>query len=295
MRKNILITGMHGYIGNALKNKLTEQGHRVNQINVRNQLWKSTSFRDYDVLIHTAALVHNNTPKARLSDYMQVNMLLTKQLAQKAKDEGIKQFIFMSTMAVYGKEGNVGKIDEIGAQTPIKPTTNYGISKMFAEQALLEMVSDTFKVAIVRPPMIYGPHCPGNFQRLMRLSQLLPIIPVIKNQRSALYIKHLTAFIDQLISLEVTGVYHPQDSFYFDTSAVMHEIRHQTHRKTVLIHMPSMLNKYFNKLSVFRKLFGNLTYSNTLYENNNALEVIPGKMSLVIADIMDETTTKGKA
>ncbi|HBI1229907.1 TPA: UDP-glucose 4-epimerase, partial [Staphylococcus aureus] len=51
----------------------------------------------------------------------------------------------------------------------------------------------------------------------------------------------------------------------------------------------------FNKLSVFRKLFGNLTYSNTLYENNNALEVIPGKMSLVIADIMDETTTKDKA
>lgn len=143
--------------------------------------------------------------------------------------------------------------------------------------------------------MIYGAHCPGNFQRLMQLSKRLPIIPNINNQRSALYIKHLTAFIDQLISLEVTGVYHPQDSFYFDTSSVMYEIRRQSHRKTVSINMPSMLNKYFNKLSVFRKLFGNLTYSNTLYENNNALEVIPGKMSLVIADIMDETTTKDKA
>ncbi|SUL30665.1 Capsular polysaccharide synthesis enzyme Cap8N [Staphylococcus aureus] len=75
----------------------------------------------------------------------------------------------------------------------------------------------------------------------------------------------------------------------------MYEIRRQSHRKTVLINMPSMLNKYFNKLSVFRKLFGNLIYSNTLYENNNALEIIPGKMSLVIADIMDETTTKDKA
>lgn len=75
----------------------------------------------------------------------------------------------------------------------------------------------------------------------------------------------------------------------------MYEIRRQSHRKTVSINMPSVLNKYFNKLSVFRKLFGNLTYSNTLYENNNALEVIPGKMSLVIADIMDETTTKDKA
>ena len=93
----------------------------------------------------------------------------------------------------------------------------------------------------------------------------------------------------------MTGVYHPQDSFYFDTSAVMHEIRHQAHRKTIMVTMPSMLNRYFNKLSIFRKLFGNLTYSKTLYENNNALEVIPGKMSLVIADIMDETTTKDKA
>ncbi len=84
--------------------------HQVDQINVRNQLWKSTSFKDYDVLIHTAALVHNNSPQARLSDYMQVNMLLTKQLAQKAKAEDVKQFIFMSTMAVYGKEGQVGRI-----------------------------------------------------------------------------------------------------------------------------------------------------------------------------------------
>lgn len=72
MRKNILITGVHGYIGNALKDKLIEQGHQVDQINVRNQLWKSTSFKGYDVLIHTAALVHNNSPQARLSDYMQV-------------------------------------------------------------------------------------------------------------------------------------------------------------------------------------------------------------------------------
>ena len=104
MRKNILITGVHGYIGNALKDKLIEQGHQVDQINVRNQLWKSTSFKDYDVLIHTAALVHNNSPQARLSDYMQVNMLLTKQLSQKAKAEDVKEFIFISNMEVYGKE-----------------------------------------------------------------------------------------------------------------------------------------------------------------------------------------------
>ncbi len=92
--KKYLITGVHGYIGNALKDKLIEQGHQVDQINVRNQLW-SLLLQDYDVLIHTAALVHNNSPQARLSDYMQVNMLLTKQLAQKAKAEDVKQFIFM--------------------------------------------------------------------------------------------------------------------------------------------------------------------------------------------------------
>ena len=116
----------------------------------------------------------------------------------------------------------------------------------------------------------------------MQLSKRLPIIPVIKNQRSALYIKHLTAFIDQLISLEVTGVYHPQDSFYFDTSSVMYEIRRQSHRKTVLINMPSMLNKYFNKLSVFRKLFGNLTYSNTLYEKIMHLKLFLEKCHLLL-------------
>ncbi len=130
--------------------------------------------------------------------------------------------------------------DQIDTQTPMNPTTNYGISKKFAEQALQELISDSFKVAIVRPPMIYGAHCPGNFQRLMQLSKRLPIIPNINNQRSALYIKHLTAFIDQLISLEVTGMYHPQDHYYFDTYIMMYEIRHQSHRKTVLINMPSV-------------------------------------------------------
>ncbi len=74
----------------------------------------------------------------------------------------------------------------------MNPTTNYGISKKFAEQALQELISDSFKVAIVRPPMIYGAHCPGNFQRLMQLSKRLPIIPNINNQRHALYIKHTT-------------------------------------------------------------------------------------------------------
>ncbi|MGO4092842.1 NAD-dependent epimerase/dehydratase family protein, partial [Staphylococcus aureus] len=69
--------------------------------------------------IHTAALVHNKSPQARLSDYMQENMLLTKQLAQKAKAEDVKQFIFMRTMAVYGKEGQDRKSDQIDTQTPM--------------------------------------------------------------------------------------------------------------------------------------------------------------------------------
>ncbi|MEJ7542130.1 hypothetical protein [Staphylococcus intermedius] len=157
------------------------------------------------------------------------------------------------------------------------------------EKGVFICESDTFKVAIVRAPMIYGADSPGNFQRLMQLSKMVPVLPQIENQRSALYIKHLTTFITDLITLESAGVFHPQDDFYFETTAVMREIRRQYELKTLEIWIPKRLNRYLNQIKLFKKLFGHLTYANDLYHDHQIQERVSGEMAEVMKEIVEVT------
>lgn len=100
MRKNVLITGLNGFVGNELQSLLEENGCNVFRISLKNNDWKLQSLSKFDVVINLAALVHNNTPNAKMVDYMNINYHLTKQFAEKAKNDGVPQFIFLSTMTV---------------------------------------------------------------------------------------------------------------------------------------------------------------------------------------------------
>ncbi|MBF7017994.1 NAD-dependent epimerase/dehydratase family protein [Staphylococcus durrellii] len=292
MKKRILITGTSGYISNNLTNKITGEFHDVERISMRNNAWMEYNLENYDVIIHAAALVHNNEPSARLSDYLHINMKKTLLLAEKAKQEGVPHFIFMSTMSVYGKEGQVGKPDIINKQSPMKPTTDYGLSKLIAEEKLMEMETEAFKVAVVRPPMIYGSKCPGNFKKLCKVAKKLPILPYIENQRSALYIEHFNDFIEQMINKQARGTFHPQDDYYFETTKVMHEIRKQLHKKTMVIKVPSFVYPILNRLSLFKKLFGNLTYNSQMDMNTTSLEISQQRFASVMEEIMDYKNQK---
>lgn len=288
----ILITGTTGYIGNHFERKLVGEGYLVDRISVRNSLWRNQSFKDYDVVIHTAALVHNNEPNASFSQYMWINTNLSKEIALKAQREGVKQFIFMSTMAVFGRDGQVGKDEEISKDTLPKPNSDYGISKLCAEEKLLELENDQFKVAIVRPPMIYGANCPGNFQRLFKISKILPILPQIYNQRSALYIYHLNEFIVRIIKSHSSGIFHPQDDFYFKTTNVMYEIRNTMGKKTTCIKMPTSLYPIIDQFKLFQKLFGNLTYNQDIDINSTNIEISQKSFPKVMKEIVHDFESK---
>lgn len=269
MKKKILITGTTGYVSRHLASYLSGKGYQVKQISVRTNEWEAAAFGSFDAVIHTAALVHNNTPNAKLSDYIRVNTTLTTRIAKKAKKEGVKQFIFMSTMAVYGLEGSVGEKTVIENNTVPKPQTDYGISKLKAEEKLIALENDAFKVAIVRPPMIYGKGSPGNFEKLKKAAQLLPILPHISNQRSGLYFEHLNRYISELIRLEARGTYHPQDEFYFETTKVMNEIRRRLNKRTIVVPVPTLIYPLLNKIQLLKKLFGYLVYDSHIDEQNN--------------------------
>ena len=135
------------------------------------------------------------------------------EIAKKASLEGVKQFIFMSSMSVYGLETGV-----ITPETIPSPKTNYGIAKIQAELAIKALEHDYFKVCILRPPMVYGKGCKGNFNGVVRLVKMLPIFPKVNNKRSMLYIENLCSFVKKVIDEEYTGLYFPQNREYMNTT-----------------------------------------------------------------------------
>lgn len=262
MTRNILITGKTGYIGNALEKFFIAQGDRVERLSVRRQTWQEKDFSKFDVVIHLAALVHNNTPHARLTDYFKVNYELTKNLANLVKKAGVNKFIFLSTMSVYGEEGSLTSTVKINRYTKCNPTTYYGITKYKAETMLENLANNQFQVNIIRPPMVYGKNSPGNFSRLLKLSKINFIYPKISNQRSVIYIEDLVDHINQLINYDGTTLTHPQNKDYMETNQTLMLMRKFNDKKPYLLEISyfKFLNKFLNKIGIIRKVYGNLIY-----------------------------------
>lgn len=271
MTRNILITGKTGYIGNALEKFFIAQGDRVERLSVRRQTWQEKDFSKFDVVIHLAALVHNNTPHARLTDYFKVNYELTKNLANLVKKAGVNKFIFLSTMSVYGEEGSLTSTVKINRYTKCNPTTYYGITKYKAETMLENLANNQFQVNIIRPPMVYGKNSPGNFSRLLKLSKINFIYPKISNQRSVIYIEDLVDHINQLINYDGTTLTHPQNKDYMETNQTLMLMRKFNDKKPYLLEISyfKFLNKFLNKIGIIRKVYGNLIYDKDIDSKYN--------------------------
>ena len=270
--KKILITGRGSYLGNSLKAYLEAFGnhYRVDCVSLRSGDWMEQSFRGYDAVYHTAAIVHQPRSKdapGELARYRAVNCDLAVDAAKKAKAEGVRQFVFLSTMAVYGLTAAFGKTVTITAQTPTVPTDNYGLSKLEAERALLSLEGPDFRVAILRPPMIYGKDCKGNFRSLVSMARRLPFFPKVPNRRSMLYVGSLNRLVQQIIDREDRGIFCPQDPEYLNTSAMVQAIAAAQGKHLVLVPGFSWAFHLLRHLTgAVDKAFGSLVYDKSLSE-----------------------------
>lgn len=274
----LLITGEHGYIASRLAEYLRKKQPEweIAQISVREEEWMKRSFRDTDVLIHTAGIVHQNGAYVSVGQYREVNVRLTVRLAEKCRREGVSQFIFLSTMSVYGMEQGV-----IGFDSVPNPSTLYGRSKWKAEQLLLEKYADAgvqgeadngskLVITIVRPPMIYGRGCPGNYERLSKLAQKTPVFPKTGNRRSMLYIDNLCECLYELAKQKRSGIFFPQDAEYVNTSSLVCEIAGcHGHKCTLISGMGAVVNLMMRCFGSAGKVFGSLVYE-------KEMSVIPG-------------------
>ncbi|GEK57703.1 NAD-dependent epimerase [Marinococcus halophilus] len=284
--KRLLITGSNSYIGNSLIEWLKQYSSEyiVETISLRNESWENTNFSQYDTVLHLAGIAHVSSDPKQKELYYKVNRDLTIETAEKAKQDGVKQFIFMSSIIVYG--GSVLNNGMIDKSTVPRPRDFYGDSKLQAEQGIVSLESENFKVAIVRPPMIYGKGSKGNYPKLSKLAKATPFFPNIENKRSMLHIDNLCEFIRLLIENEEKGLYFPQNKEYVRTSEIVKLISH-VHRKKMI------LTKIFNplilllrkKVNFLNKIFGDLVYEKNMSNYKQEYRIRNLKETITVTEL----------
>ena len=259
--KRVLITGLHSYLGTSLRDYLSKWPDRyaVTQISLRDDGWKQMDFSGYDVLYHAVGIAHLRERPELYALYDEINRDLAVAVAEKARASGIRQFIFLSTLSVYGVDTGV-----LNEATPEKPVSRYGRSKLEAESRITALEHDAFRVMILRPPMVYGRGCKGNFGKLARLAKQMPVFPRVNNQRSMVYIDNLCEFVRQGIDREQSGRFVPQDAAFGNTTQIAQWIAQAEGKRLYTSgFLGLLLRPFFPVVPAVRKAFGTLIYQET--------------------------------
>ena len=273
---NILITGKNSYTGTNLANLLLTHGHKINSLSLHDSNWENENFSGFDSIFHAAGIAHDDAKKINDSSkdlYFEINSNLAYNTALKAKREGVKQFIYMSSAIIYGESAPIGQEKFITRDTTPNPASFYE-SKLLAENLLTPLNDENFKICILRCPMIYGKSCKGNYPVLAKLAQKLPVFPKINNTRSMLYIKNFAEFVRLIIENQERGIFWPQNNEYSNTSELVKLIAHSHGKKILLLSgFQCALKILAKKIKLVNKAFGSLAYSQDLsvYKQNYRL------------------------
>lgn len=272
----ILITGANSYIGMSFEQWLKKwpDEFTVDTVDLMNDAWKTEDFSKYDTVFHVAGIAHIKETEKNADLYYKVNRDIAFDAAQKSKAEGVRQFIFLSSMSVYGLDSGV-----ITKETVPHPKSNYGKSKLQAEELINQLADERFIVTVLRPPMVYGKGCRGNYQALSKFAKKLPVFPDIKNQRSMIYIDNLVEFIRMLIAEQKGGLFCPQNSGYVCTSEMVRLIAKENGHNI-------RLTRFFNpvihilKIGIITKIFGSYVYDKS-FDN---IADTPFEKSIIMAE-----------
>ena len=264
--KKILITGANSYIGTSFENYIARwpEKYQVDTVDMVDGSWREKSFAGYDCVFHVAGIAHADTGRVsekRKAFYYRINTDLAVETARKARADGVRQFIFMSSAIVYGDSAPIGRTRVITKDTPLAPANFYGDSKVQAEKGLLPLNGDGFRVVILRPPMIYGPGSKGNYPLLAKLAGISPIFPRVANQRSALYIENLAEFIRLMVENEEQGIFWPQNGEYFSTTGLVELIAEARGKRMLAVPGFSWVLKLLGLVTpLVNKAFGSFVY-----------------------------------
>lgn len=271
--KKILITGANSYIGMSFEKYINDNypnDYIVDTVDMISGTWREKDFSGYDSVFHVAGIAHSDNGK--ISDkkeklYRSVNTDLTVETAKKAKADGVKQFVFMSSAIVYGDSAPIGKSKVITRDTPVNPTNCYGDSKVQAENGIRSLNDDHFNIVILRPPMVYGKGSKGNYPLLAKIAMKTPVFPKVKNTRSMLYIENLCEFVRLMIENDEQGTFWPQNAEYSNISELVKMIADAHGKKVRLVKGLGWALKIMSCITgLVSKAFGSLSYEMEISE-----------------------------
>lgn len=219
-------------------------------------------FSNVSIVVNCAAIVHQ-TQEPDIKVYNRINYELPLYLAEKAKRNGVKTFVQLSTIAVYG---NVSHINESTTEAPVNA---YGKSKLQADKALVKLMDEQFKVLIFRPPLIYGAKdAPGNMMRLIKLIQKKLPLPFKgqENRRDFIHIKNLIGFMQAGIEKNIAGIYLVSDQRPVSVTELYDLIVKHSNIPNRSFKVPSLMLKLVKtfKPGIYDKLFSGLTIDSNL-------------------------------
>ncbi len=216
MKKKIFLTGQTGFIGGGIFRKLNstdfiykKKKYYLNYDYIdlnKNKLDCIKLFQEIECVIHCAGKAHiiDKTDASSFSTFKKINIESTRMLAEEAAKLGVKRFIFLSSIGVNGI--STKKSEKFTYKDTPAPVENYAISKLRAEEALLDVSKKTgLEVVIIRLPLVYGERVTGNFLRLLNTINRGFFLPFGK-------IDNLKSFIglDNLIDLIIYCIDHPK-------------------------------------------------------------------------------------
>ena len=273
--KKILITGANSYIGISFEKYVSEHYSSELEVHTTDMIdgtWRQKSFSDYEVVFHVAGLAHadiGNVSDEIKAKYYAVNTDLAIETCKKAKSDGVKQFVFMSSAIIYGDSAPFGQMKRITKDTEPNPTNFYGDSKWQADKGVRMLAAENFLVTVLRPPMIYGKGSKGNYPTLSKMARKLPIFPDCDNERSMLYIENLCEFLCQVMIRGEGGIFWPQNAEFTKTSDMVKMIGDIVNHKIIVSKVwnwaviiaatfPGKTRRLANKA------FGNLSYDQSI-------------------------------
>lgn len=264
----LLITGAGSYIGESFKNYCESYYPNINIaiLDMTDNSWREADITPYDAVLHVAGIAHadvGGVPVSEQEKYYTINTDLAVECARKSRESGIKQFIFMSSMIIYGDE------KFIDFHTIPRPINFYGDSKWLADKGVRAEAGEGMVVAVIRSPMIYGKGSKGNYPVLAKIARKLRFFPDIDNKRSMLYVENFCEFAGQLVCSGEGGIYFPQNREYSRTSSMVQEIAEVSGKRVKLIKLLSpavnMASYIPGKVSrLIEKAFGSSYYAQAL-------------------------------
>lgn len=258
----ILVTGANSFVGSNFRRfSLFED---IEEISLYENKPEDIDFSNYDVILHLAAIVHQSK-KISEKKYFAINRDLCLQVAEYSKKAGVKQFVFLSTLKVYG--GFVPDFKMRNEDSTCFPDDPYGKSKLEAEVGLRKLEEPDFIVSVIRTPLVYGEGVKANMISFIRLIETIPVLPLknVSNKRNFTYTENLVGFIDQIILKKASGIFIAMDNNAISTTELVNFISKCLGKKVILFKLPQLFVRigiYFIP-AVFDRLFGSLEVDNT--------------------------------